>query len=277
MAAVAPPSTPGPAPKAPSAPPPTPPASSPVPPARPRVGELHDSGTVRREHVDADRWFATGLVKVTGDTTIGQGKLDGTVTLAGKLTASSLHYRGTLDITGAVEAQAGFSGSGSLRAEAAFHAGTAELKGTAHVSGPLSVDRALTVRGSLSAPSATVGELDLDGEAHIPGVLSGLRVTAFLKDDSSFGTVRARSVTLRGKTPNLVEKVLLRRISVKLERVEADVAELEAVDVHFVRAPQITLGRDAHVTEYEGTIVKRHSTARVGFESKSTPPYGLRR
>ena len=241
------------------------PAPAPVPPARPRVGELHDSGTVRKEFVNADRWFATGLVKVTGDVQVGQGKVDGTVSLGGKLVASDLHYRGTVDILGVVEVTAGLTGSGSLRTEGALHAGTAELKGTAQVNGPLTVDKGLNVRGSLSTPSARVGEL------------AGGRVTAFLKESSSFGTVRARSVTLHGKPPNLVEKVFFRRVTVKVERVEADVVDLEAVDVQFVRSPQITLGRGAHVTEYEGTIVKRHSTSRVGFESKSPPPYGLRR
>jgi len=266
-----------------SVPPPPAPAPKAVPPpavappTRPRVGELHDSGTVRKDFVNADRWFATGLIKVTGDVEVGQGKFDGTVTLGGKVTAADLHYRGTVDILGAVEVTAGLTGSGSLRAEGAVHAGTAELKGTAQMGGPLSVDRGLNVRGSMSAPSAKVGELDLDGEAHIPGELTGGRVAAFLKESSSFGTVRARSVTLHGKPPNLVEKMFFRRVTVKVDRVEADVADLESVDVQFVRAPQITLGRDAHVTEYEGTIVKRHPTSRVGFESKSPPPYGLRR
>ena len=101
MATAAPRPTPATAPKA-------PPATAPAPPTRPRVGELHDSGTVRKEFVNADRWFATGLVKVTGDVQVGQGKLDGTVTLGGKLAASDLQYRGTLDILGAVDVTAGY-------------------------------------------------------------------------------------------------------------------------------------------------------------------------
>jgi len=270
MATAAPLPVPATAPKAPSAP-------APTPPVRPRVGELHDSGTVRKEFVNADRWFATGYVKVTGDVQVGQGKIDGTITIGGKLAASDLQYRGMVDILGTVDVIVGLAGSGSMRAEGALHAGTAEFKGTAQLDGPLTVDKGLSVHGSLSAPSAKVGELDLDGEAHIPGELVGDRVVAFLKESSSFGTVRARSVTLHGKPPNLVEKVFFRRVTVKVERVEADAADLESVDVYFVRAPQITLGRNAHVTEYEGTIVKRHPTSRVGFESKSAPPYGLRR
>jgi len=274
MSAASPPTAGTPSPKS---PPPSAPAASPNVPAHPRVGELHDSGTVRREFVAADRWFASGLVKVTGDTNVGQATVDGTVTLGGKLSADTVRYRGTLDVTGAVDSSTEFTGAGSLRAEAAFHAGAAELRGTASIAGPVSVDRALRVRGSLAAPTATAGELDVDGEVHIPGELSASRVTASLKENSAFGTVRARSVTLRGRPPNLVEKVFFKRVTVTVERVEADSADLESVEVLFVRAPQITLGRNAHVTEYEGTIVKRHPTSRVGFESKSPPPYGLRR
>lgn len=255
------------------------PASTPpaVPPPRPRLGELHDSGPVHRESVDADRWFATGLVKVTGDVHLGEGKLDGTVSLGGRLTATAVEYRGMLDVDGAVETSGSFAGAGTLRTGATFRAGTADLRGSAQIVGAVTVDRTLTVHGSLTAPSITVGELDLEGEAHVPGDLSGLAVAARLKEDSEFGTVRARSVRLLAKPPSLMEKVFFRTLTVTVDRVEADTVELEAVDAKFVRAPQITLGRSAHVTQYEGTIVKRHPSSRVGYESRSRPPYGLRR
>ena len=255
--------------------PPAPATASPRP--RPRVGELHDSGTVRKESVDADRWVATGLVKVTGDANLGEGKLNGTVSLGGRLTATRVEYRGVLDVDASVEASESVSGVGSLRVGSTVHAATADLKGTVRISGALTVDRALTVHGSLVAPSATVGELDLEGDAHIPGDLVGLRLDGYLKENSAFGTVRARSVKLRSKPPNLVEMMFFRRVTATVARIEADEVELEGVEAKFVRAPKITLGRGAHVTEYEGTIVKRHPSSRVGFESKSPPPYGLRR
>jgi len=274
MSAAAPPATTAPA--TPSAPKPVAPPPK-APPSRPRVRELHDSGTLRKESVDADRWFASGLVKVTGDANLGEGKLDGTVSIGGRLSAASARYRGVLEVDGAVEVSGALSGTGNLGVGSTLHAGTAELKGTARVGGPLTVDRMLKVDGSLAAPSAAVGELDLEGDARIPSNLTGLRVRTFLKEDSVFGIVRARAVSLKGKPTNLVEKVFFRRRRVRVERVEADEAELEAVEVKFVRAPKITLGRDAHVTEYEGTIVKQHPSSRVGFESKSELPYGLRR
>ena len=178
---------------------------------------------------------------------------------------------------GAVDANGKLAGSGALRTGGTLHATTADLRGIVRVSGAVSVDRGFTLHGSLAAPSATVGELDLEGEAHVPGDLFGTSLQVRLKESSTFGTVRARSVVLHAKRPNLVDKVFFHTVSVKVARVEADSVDLAGVDVKFVRAPQITLGPDAHVTEYEGTIVKRHPSSRVGFESKSPAPYGLRR
>jgi len=269
MSAVAPPPAPA-----------TPPKTTPAPPAAPpraRIPELHDAGTLHRDSVDADRWVVNGLVKVTGEVHLGDGKLVGTVAIGGRLTAANVQYHGTLDVDGAVEATGNVAGSGELRTGTTFHAIATNLRGSVRIGGAVTVDRGSTVRGSLACPSAVVGELDLDGEAHIPGELSAFTITARLNEDSSFGTVRARSVVLRAKRPNLVDKVFFRTVTVTVERVEAETTELDGVDVTFVRSPQITLGPNAHVTEYEGTIVKRHPTSRVGFESKSPRPYGLRR
>jgi hypothetical protein len=241
------------------------------------VGDLENSGTVRTESVDADRWTARGLVKVTGDASIGEGTVEGTVTVGGKLTANALLYRGTVDVEGAVDVGGTITGSGSFRAGQTFHAGDADLKGTVRAVGATSVDRALAVRGSLAAPSLKSETFTLEGDAEIPGDLAGTTVSARLTADSTFGTVRARSVTLRARGPNLVEMFFWNRVHVNVDRIEADTVELEGVEAKFVHAPEITLGRHAHVTQYEGTIVKRHPTSRVGYESKSRPPYGLRR
>jgi len=62
-----------------------------------------------------------------------------------------------------------------------------------------------------------------------------------------------------------------------VDRIEAESVKLEGVKVAFVRAPQVILGRGCHVTEVDGTIVRRHPSSHVGPESRSLPPYGLRR
>jgi len=265
-----------------AAPPPvsaTPSTTAPPPAApRPRVGELRDAGSIRRDSVDAERWTASGLVKVTGDANVGEGTLDGTVSVGGRLAATNVRYRGMLDIDGALDAKGSFVGSGALRTGSTVHAGTADLKGTVRCAGAVTVDQTFRLRGSIAAPSLSVGgELDLEGEAHVPGDLAAGAVSARFKEDSTVGALRAKSVVLRIKPPNLVERIFFRTVTVRVARIEADTAELDGVEVAFVRAPQIVLGRNAHVTQFEGTIVKRHPTSRVGYESKSPRPYGLRR
>jgi cytoskeletal protein CcmA (bactofilin family) len=252
-------------------------APSPAPPPTPRVAYLEDTGTVRKESVDADRWHASGLVKVTGDARFGAGRLEGTVTVGGKVTADELYCSGTLEVEGAMSVARSLSGVGTFRDGASLHAGEADLGGVVRVAGAFSVDGRLTLHGSLSAPSLSFGELIVHGEAQLPGEVVGTSLTARLSGDSTFGTIRARSVELRGKIPNLVERVLGQKVYVVVDRIEAEEVELEGVDVKFVRAPKITIGRDAHVTEVEGTVVGRHPSNRVGYESKSRPPYGLTR
>lgn len=253
------------------------PARPPSPPPRPRVGELRDVGTVLRESVDADRWSSRGSVKVTGDVHIGEGDLEGTATLGGRVEANAWRSRGVLDVEGAIDVRTAFASAGTLHAGQTLHAGDGDLRGSTRVSGAVTVDRTLSVRGHLIAPSLAVGALRLEGGGEVPGEITGTAIELRLEGNSAFGSIVARTVVVRGKVPNLVEKVLGRRVSVTVRRVEADTVELEGVDVAFVRAPQIRLGRDAHVTEYEGTIGYRHPSSRVGFESKSPPPYGLRR
>jgi len=247
----------------------------PVPASRPREREIRDAGTVRRDVVDADRWTARGTVKVTGDVNVGVAQLEGTVSISGKLTAGAFGSRGALEVEGSVDVAGTLTGSGSLRAASSVHAVDADLRGEVQVLGAFSVDRTLTTRGSLNTPSIVVGSLTLVGDAQVPGDVVGNSVSALFTHDSALGTVRARSVRLKARIPNLVEKVLGRQMAATIRRVEADTVELEGVDVKFVRSPQITLGREAHVTEYEGTIVRRHPSSRVGFESRSPRPYGL--
>jgi hypothetical protein len=267
-----------------TSPPPVPlpaPRSTPAPPstASPhfRAGEVQDLGTVRRDSVDADRWTAHGTVKVTGEANVGIAQIEGTVSIGGKLTAGACRSHAALDVEGPVDVAGTFTSSGRLRAAGTLHAVDADLRGATQVVGAVSVDRMLTVRGSFATPSVTVGALDLEGEARIPGDVVGLSVSAHFTRPSALGTVRANSVDLHAKIPNFVEKILGRQMAVTVRKVEADVVNLEGVDVKFVRSPKITLGREAHVTEYEGTIVARHPSSRVGFESRSPRPYGLSR
>ncbi len=167
--------------------------------------------------------------------------------------------------------------SGNLRVRGIVHVGDGELRDRSRFDGAVRVDRALTVHGLFVAPSLKAGEFSLDGVAEIDGAVDAGRVTARFRGPSHIGSIQAKSVILRVRAPNPVEMVLGRNLAVPIARIEAEMVDLEGVNVRFVRAREIVLGRGTHVTELEGHVVRRHASARVGPESRSPPPHGLTR
>ncbi len=256
----------------------TPAGAAPPPSSRPaRTGAIRDEGAARHPSIVAERWTARGIVKVVGDADVGRADLDGQVAIGGTLTADAVQLRGSAVLSGAAAVTGALTLAGELRAGAALRAGDARLDGQCQTVGPVQVERLLSVRGALRAPSVAAGEFHLDGAAEIPGDVRALLVDARFRARSQIGSVAARTVRLTGHPPNLIEKVLGRHLAVSVGSVSADRAEIVGVDVELVEAKEIVLGRDAQVTAVEGTIVRRHPSARVGPRSKSPPPYGLRR
>ncbi len=264
-----------------SPPPPTAP-TAPDRAAAVRGSAIRDSGTVRRDAVLATTWTATGVVKVEGDVDVGSGTVDGLVSVGGRLTATSLRARGTLEVVGAVEVRDDLALDGTFRLAGGLRAGRLTARGTVRAAAPVVVDRTVFARGTLEAPSVRVGVLDLVGSAEIPGELAAAAVVrAQFRGDSHLGTVRAPRTELHGPPtsliPTLWRTVFGGSASIHVDRIEADSVELSAVDVGFVHAREIVLGPGAHVTAVEGAVVRRSATSRIGPESRSPPPPGLRR
>lgn len=253
------------------------PAPPPTPNRRRRPAPVQDRGIAFHDAVRVDRWRADGTVKVSGDVEVGAGEVTGTLSVGGKVVAGELAARATIEVDGPVEVRGAFSVRGILRTGSTVHAGELTTVGVLRSAGAVTVDRTATLRGTVHAPTLSVGFLLLDGAAEVAGEVRGGGVRAEFRHRSSLGSVVAPRVRLRGHVPNLVDKVFFHFEPTTVGRVEADHAELEAVDVEFVRAKEVVLGRHAHVREVEGTVVRRHPTSSVGPESKSPPPYGIRR
>jgi cytoskeletal protein CcmA (bactofilin family) len=243
----------------------------------PLTGTIADRGTVRHDSVRVAHWSVTGTAKVTGPVEVGTADVRGTLAVGGKLSADQLRSRGNLEVEGPVEVRGPFSSRGTLRLAGDVHAVDLDLEGVARFAGAVRVDRTCSSRGVLHAPALTVGVLRMDGTAHVPGVVRALSVDATFREASELGRIEARTVRLRGKLPNLVDKVFFRERTVRVERIDAESVDLAGVEVGLVRAQKIVLGRGCHVTAVEGTIVSKHPSSVVGPESKSPPPFGLRR
>jgi hypothetical protein len=258
------------------------PGTVPPPPTPPPTGVLRNTGAVRHDTVRAARWTSSGSVKVTGDATVGDADLRGLTTIGGKLTAERLTADGTLEVQGATDVRSSISLEGTFRPLGTVHLRGGTVRGILRTVSEIKVDRELSVEGVLEAPSLKVGLLDLKGVATVPGaIVSRSKVRGQFRGDSTLGPVTAVEVVLRGPppgmVPTLVRKVFGGSARVEVDRIEADRVELEAVRVAFVRSKAIVLGPGAHVAEFEGTIVRQHPSARVGFESESPPPHGLSR
>jgi predicted acyltransferase (DUF342 family) len=247
-------------------------------PETPRSTEtLRERGAIRHDSVRAARWTLDGTAKVTGAVEVGVLDVRGALVVGASLVADRVRSRASLEVGGPVEVRGMFASHGSLRAGAAVHAVDLEMTGTARIAGLLGVDRTCSTKGNLHAPDLTGGVLRLEGSAHVPGEIQALSMDATFREASELGHITARTVRLRGPVPNLVDKVFFHEPTVVVQRIDAESVELTGVEARFIRAQRIVLGRACHVTAVEGTVVSQHSSSTVGPESRTPPPFGLRR
>lgn len=261
-----------------TAPAPSPVSATALPPVLSRPApDLSENGVVRHDAVLARRWSVRGTAKVSGDVTVEAADLQGFLVVGGAFRGGRGRLRGTIEVAGPLDLRSELTVEGTLRGGTTVRAGSVAVSGTLRSAGAVEVVGTLEVRGRLEAPSLRAAELRLRGCAEISGTTHALKVEAEFDRPSALGSVEARSVRLRGRAPSPVDRLFGRSTPVSVERIEADRVELERVDVAFVRAPEIRLGAEAHVTTIEGTVVARHRTSRVGPESRSPRPPGLRR
>ncbi|MEM0129053.1 MAG: hypothetical protein QXG65_02655 [Thermoplasmata archaeon] len=258
---------------------PVPGASPSAPPAPPRTGAYREVGVVRHASLRAARYRLKGEAKILGEVDVGELEVVGLLVVGGRLRVDRARVGGTIEVAGAAEA-----------------AESIAVRGTARFAGPLAAP-SLSVRGTARARAGlrVPGLLDLDGTAEIVGeAAAGLarltgrieridrlvarEVDGRFEGDGRIGRIEAGTVSLSPRqalrlpvdVPFLAPKATL-----AVERIDAEKVALEGVEVRYVRAPQIVLGRHCHVTAVEGTVVRRDPTSVVGYESRSPPPPGL--
>jgi cytoskeletal protein CcmA (bactofilin family) len=232
---------------------------------------------VVRDAVRAESWTVDGIAKVTGAMDVGETRIDGSLTVGGLLSGERVTLKGTLDAGGAIEVTGSFETNGTTRIVGRLRADRVRLEGASRVGGSIEASTLVRVRGTFVGSDVTAGSFVGDGKLELGGTLAAADVEVTFRAASHVGTIRASRVRLALVAPNPVELVLGRQILVQVDRIEADEVDLEGVDVAFVRSPRIRLGRDAHVSGYEGVIEKQHPSARVGPESRSPRPHGLHR
>lgn len=250
-------------PSSPPAPPPSnaPPATPPAPPPE-LTGSSRDTGAVRHETLRVLDWSVRGASKVLGDATVGFARLQGIITVGGKLTATDVRAEGTLNVLGPIEIghRLALRGEGkfskSLRTFELSSKGRLDLGGDLVATGPVELEGVTELQGGLTAGALTLrGSLLAPGEIALQGDLD-----ATLEGRSVVGPIRAGRVTIRRPTfPPWRRSGELRTL-----RLEGTELRLEGVVAEFVKGTAIYVGAGCRLARVEGPIVERHRDSTVG-------------
>jgi cytoskeletal protein CcmA (bactofilin family) len=250
------------------------PAGSPAAPTpSPLLGELRDTGAVRRDDVRVRRYTTRGAVKVLRDLTFVEGNLQGFVSVGGTLSAERLTSDATLDIAGNVAVTGELAGRGTIVVGGDLTGGDVHVDGLLRVRGAVRLDGHLRVKGHLDvATDLSARSVRFDGSATVGGTLEATIVVGTLRRPSHLTVVRAQSVRIvRPPFP------VGRRGSLRLDRIEATDVQLSGVDCEYLRADRVWLGADAHVTRVDGAVVRRRASGVVGPVAREPVPAGLSR
>ncbi len=247
--------------------------SEPTPQPAQTLGDVLDRTPARHDQISARVWEARAGAKVVGNVAARSVQLKGPTGIRGQLTADRVDAVGSLDIVGGLTVRGDCSLTGDARVGGVVSVGSLALQGT------LSASQGVTAAGALSGKGRILTPKDLrattvqfEGSVDVGGTLKAGDVDLTVTAESRVGTILAQTVRVSshhralGKSPELTAL-----------RIEASDVVLEAVRCEYVRAERISLGRDAHVARWDGSIVRRDARSRAGPESNSPPPYGLTR
>lgn len=253
-------------------------AAVPTAPASPdAIPRQSDRGTARHPELRALRWRVRGISRVDRDVFVGRADLRGSVVVGGRLAAGSVAADGSLEVRGPIAVSGSFRLRGTLNAAAELTGRELDLAGRLRLAAALRAEGSVRLGGDVETGAIRASTVLLRGAGTIAGPVDAGSVDLGFRADATVGAVRARSIRVRGPVPNPVRWALGQEATVRVDRIEADTAYLEGARVEFVRAPEIRLGPAAHLVAYEGRLVATHRTSRVGPESWSPPPSGLRR
>jgi cytoskeletal protein CcmA (bactofilin family) len=251
------------------------PAASPSPVAPtvlPRSGDIRDAGAVRRDFVRAQRWSASGAVKILGDVDVDEASLSGLSSIRGNVSGGTFSAAGTCDIGGSVTLTGALRGAGTTTVRKGVVAAEIELSGSASISGPIQATGLVRWRGVLeTTDDLRAGRVEFEGRGAVPGAVVAKEVEGRIRGDSRFGSIQADRVriTRPGR--------LFGRGQLTVLTIEAKDVELEGVEAQHVKAERVALGPGCQIAQVDGTITRQHPSAHVGPASRTPPPYGLMR
>jgi cytoskeletal protein CcmA (bactofilin family) len=249
-------------------PPPIAKATAPV-----RTGSIVDRGVVRHADVRTAHWTVAGNAKVTGVVEADTLELDGTTSIGGRLSSIEVRSKGILDVQVDAAVNHRLAVEGTARVGGTLHAGDIDVRGTLRVGGTVDVDRSVLWRGAIEVGgSLKASRFAGEGRVEVGGTLAVKEIDIALESPSKAGAIVAESVRIRRR-----HRFLGPVPSLEVERIDADLVELEGVHVEYLRASRIVAGEACRIARFDGTVVRKHASARLGPSSISDRPHGISR
>jgi cytoskeletal protein CcmA (bactofilin family) len=215
-----------------------------------------------------------GAAKVLGNVEVGTLEASGLLTVGGELLCQELRVRGSLDTFARVQVPGRFEVLGNARLGGPVAVGEAHLAGRAELTAELAATGAVHAEGHLAVAGDLSGsELRFSGTLVVAGAIHVPQIVGTLDGASRAHSVTCDSIELK----RLSFPPWKRTGSFRADRIEAREVHLEGVHCEFLRADEIYLGPDCHVSRAEGRVVERHRSSYVGYESSSPRPPGLSR
>jgi len=251
--------------------PPAPPNAA-APPSPPRSGEIRDTGAVRRDSVRAQRWTASGAVKVLGDVDVDDANLSGLASVRGNLTGGSVAASGTFDLGGSVRLTGTLRAAGTITIAQGVQVAELDLSGSVSVHGPVRATGRVQWKGSLETTEGIAADrVEFEGRGAIAGAVVARSLDGRLRGDSKIGSIVADRVRFTRPAR------LFGGGHLEVLTIEAQEVELEAVHAQYVKAGKVVLGPGCQIARVDGTISRQHPSSHVGPVSQTPPPYGLMR
>jgi cytoskeletal protein CcmA (bactofilin family) len=248
---------------------------APLPPLPPLTGASADVGAARHDVLRVLDWTVRGASKVLGDATVGFARIRGVATVGGKLAATEVTVRGTLNVLGTTEVAHRFAGTGTARFSASVRSAEFASNGRTVIEGDLRAARGVELTGNAEVSgNLEAASLHFRGTLTTPGAvrLAGDLHATLLEGRSHVGLLVARGIWIvqprfpPWRTPGTLQTL----------RIEGTEVHLEGVVAEFVKGDAIHLGPGCRISRVEGPVVERHKDAFVGPSAVSEDiPAGL--
>jgi cytoskeletal protein CcmA (bactofilin family) len=231
-----------------------------------------------RDSLRVQTWAASGAVKVLGNVEVESATVSGNVSIGGALDAGELRSAGRFDVFDAVRVRTRLQVRGEATLRGSVDAGDLDAAGTVRVTGPVRARGLVHYAGTFElAGPLTAARLVGNGTIQVAGPVEATEVELGLERACRIGSLRADRVRVTRRTLLPLPIPGFPMPTLTVARIDAKEVELEGVVCEVLQADRITLGPGCRIAHLDGQVVARHSSARVGPESRSPAPYGLTR